>query len=476
MPQGRAVCARETRSRRDILREKVYGLFTDHLMTVLALLLVPATLLPLVFKFSKFMLIVFDTVNYFVIVVFALEYVLKLLAAESRRSFVLDPWHLLDLAIILLAGVDLIPGIPLPGGRASPLLRLIRLVRVFAVAGRAASRAGVGYEEAEAAPAVSRLRATAVEDGRLLENVPREAMARLVDSPAETWLDLQDFGEPDLDFVSGLIHLPRAVLASKTVQKSFPHIDVSPAYTTIFLWDSRIADDGAASVDVSRQSLLIVLVGTNIVTVSTGSSGLVPCVAAEGGSGQGSSLRARVLHAIMRKKVADCTEIVRALERETAAMEEAPVGKATTAFLEETFRVKKVIQQMRYGLSHLRQVLATLKAGKATQFELDEDSLGLISLLHEEVEYLYGTLETVRDNLISLIELHINAVSFDMNRVMRILAVITCLALVPAVIGGLLGENLADSPYPVSIFEISFLVASLMLLGLYAFWRQGWLR
>jgi Mg2+ and Co2+ transporter CorA len=59
---------------------------------------------------------------------------------------------------------------------------------------------------------------------------------------------------------------------------------------------------------------------------------------------------------------------------------------------------------------------------------------------------------------------------------MKILAVITCLALVPTIIGGLLGQNLMDQPYNITIHEIFFFVISLMLIGLYIFYRKGWLR
>ncbi len=89
---------------------------------------------------------------------------------------------------------------------------------------------------------------------------------------------------------------------------------------------------------------------------------------------------------------------------------------------------------------------------------------------------MYETAQNIKDSLISLIELHINTVSYDMNKVMKVIAVITCLGLIPSIIGGLLGENLADNPYPVTIYEIFFMVFSLMLLGIYIFFKKGWLR
>jgi Mg2+ and Co2+ transporter CorA len=105
-----------------------------------------------------------------------------------------------------------------------------------------------------------------------------------------------------------------------------------------------------------------------------------------------------------------------------------------------------------------------------------EETIEMFGVLREEAEYQYDTLGNVKESLISLIELHINTVSLDMNRTMRLLAVITALSLIPAIIGGMLGENLVDQPYNVKLWEVFLVVLSMMGLGFYAFWRKGWLR
>ena len=64
----------------------------------------------------------------------------------------------------------------------------------------------------------------------------------------------------------------------------------------------------------------------------------------------------------------------------------------------------------------------------------------------------------------------------DMNRFMRLLAIVSVLALIPAVAGGLLGMNLADSPWSVTLGEVAFVTLVLMIGVLYAFMAKGWLR
>ena len=81
-----------------------------------------------------------------------------------------------------------------------------------------------------------------------------------------------------------------------------------------------------------------------------------------------------------------------------------------------------------------------------------------------------------REGLLSLIDLHLNIVSFEMNRVMRVLAVVSVLGLIPAVVGGLFGMNLIDNPWPWTLKQVAFCVCFGMTLCLYFFFVKGCLR
>ena len=112
-------------------------------------------------------------------------------------------------------------------------------------------------------------------------------------------------------------------------------------------------------------------------------------------------------------------------------------------------------------------------------FKVPGRTAGEIPFLHDLVEagdYLYETVNNVREGVLSLIELHLNVVSFEMNRVMRVLAVVSVLGLIPAVVGGLLGMNLADNPWPVTLPQVTFAVCFAMVTSLYFFVAKGWLR
>jgi len=461
------------------LKGPVNRFFTDHLMIVLALLLIPTTLLPLVFSFSQFMLNLFEVANYAIITVFVIEYFLKLYVADSRKAYASDPWHILDLIIVIFIFADFLQWFPLEGvGKASPMLRLLRIARVFAVAGRTVKRAVPIKPVEHVMQQVSLMKVNIFEEGKVIRGASGEDISHYIAPPLATWIDIQDFSEIDIDFVSNAISVPDIVLGSKVIRESYPRIDYFNEFTTIFIRDSKLQSDGTGVKDIkiSRNNMLIICANNYIATISTGRSELFDQVVNEGMAIKDEELIVRILYSILRRKVHDYEEIVRCLEQKTTAMEDLPVGKARPTFLEDTFYLKKEIQKIHSNLWHFKQVLDAMKTKQVALRGLNDEHLSLFDILYDESVYLFETSENIKDNLISLIELHINTVSFGLNRVMRLLAVITSIALIPSIISGLLGENLIDSPYHISIYEIFFLVVSLMTLAAYAFYRHDWLR
>ena len=170
------------------------------------------------------------------------------------------------------------------------------------------------------------------------------------------------------------------------------------------------------------------------------------------------------------------------IESRINEFERIPIDKTSPEFLHETFLFKKEIQQVSDNLWHFHQVLdQIINKEDLLHLGIDDNNRRNFNTLHSESKYICRTARNVRESLSSLIELHINTVSYDLNRVMKVIAVITCLAIIPSVIGGLLGVNLVTESgnsigFQLYMPEIVFLVCSLMLLGLYAFYKMGWLR
>lgn len=123
--------------RRSADRGKAYEAFSravDGPMTVLALLMVPILLVPLVVNLSSSLQGDLDAAGYVIWALFTVEYLAKLYLAPARWHFVRT--HVLDLIVVIVPFLR-----PLRILRAARLLRLLRLVRLVSFLGEGLRRA-----------------------------------------------------------------------------------------------------------------------------------------------------------------------------------------------------------------------------------------------------------------------------------------------------------------------------------------------
>jgi Mg2+ and Co2+ transporter CorA len=181
---------------------------------------------------------------------------------------------------------------------------------------------------------------------------------------------------------------------------------------------------------------------------------------------------ALVLEHVMRQN----ERLVGAFEHELRELEDVPVRESRPGFFERTFRLKKELSNTQADLWRLKAVLAEVADGRAALPGMPEGGAETFRRLATNAEYHYDTIINTREEVLSVIELHLNIVSFDMNRVMRVLAVVSVLGLIPAVIGGLFGMNLIDNPWPFTLPQVAFAICFGMVTCLYFFFVKGWLR
>lgn len=472
------------------LHNAVYRVFNDDLMIALAAVLAVTVILQLFFEFSQGMLATFDYLNYFIVGVFVAEYSLKLYVDESRSSFVTDPLHILDLIIISFALFDLskisyFSVLPFQA-QLSPILRLIRvlprtLLALF-LAGRTVER--IKDQRITIPVTTPELQIAALDlKGRINKGYPNEISSAMKSNQMPIWMDFQYIKENDFDVIENIAKIPRDLLETKLLRASFPRIDAADDILTLFLWDSQIDSNSSGSniFSISTNNMLILFNEEKMITLSRGKSQLFDKISnllsnkISDKPFEKNEFTGKILYSLLQQKMVDYGEVVQRIEQKTIEFEEIPVDKTSPKFLEETFHFKKEILKISSNLWHFRKILHQLTEQK----NIDLFKIGNVSdfnYLHAESGYLYETTQNIKESLISLIELHTNTVSYDMNKVMKVIAVITCLAVIPATIGGLLGVNLDEGTFPIRLAEIFFIVFSLMLLGAYAFYKMDWLK
>lgn len=359
---------------RDTLKKPVYKVFNDDVMIGLAAILACSVILPLLFEFTPTMQAIFEAINYFIIAAFVAEYVLKLYVDVSRVSFVTNPWHVLDLLIIVIALFDFskltfVPYILSEQGKLSPILRLLRvLLRVllaFTLAGRTAERVIPSQTEKGPGTLKSKLEISTLKLDQQGNNVVSRCSMKESSCPIATydgepvWIDFQHIAEIDFDRIEKETTISRNVLESKLVRESFPRIDHIKGIPIIFLWDSQVESNNPNSekLNITINDMLVVCADHMIITLNRLGSNLFDKISCGPLPLKEEEFAIRVLYSLLRQKIDDYGEIVQRIEQNTIGFEEIPIDKTSPQFLEDTFHFKKEIQKISSNLWHFHQVL-----------------------------------------------------------------------------------------------------------------------
>src|SRR3954462_5560833 len=77
-------------------------LLGEAFLGFLAIVAVALTLFPMLFSVKPVVDAAIDTTQWVIIAWFAVEYLVAFASARAKRAFLTSPWHLLDLATILI--------------------------------------------------------------------------------------------------------------------------------------------------------------------------------------------------------------------------------------------------------------------------------------------------------------------------------------------------------------------------------------
>lgn len=449
-------------------------LLGDVFLGFLAILAAALTVFPLAFKISPRADALLEGMQWAIIALFGLEYLVGLARAPSKREFVLNPWRLVDAATVVLPLVTLLPQAS-DWLRSSPVLRLVRLARAVALGARAS-----GVVARQENKAVASRAATPVQVKMLPGTAgtgPRPAswdeFVEWARHPGTEWYSISNVGPHNLAEVARGTGIPRDFIEAHLLATSYPHVECSGRNLSIFVWLPETAPAGP----VERNALLLMASEKSVISFARRPAHLMEKVAHSVNP---------VLAALpfpvrttcqLLKAVIDANEkLVGLLEDELRQLEDLPVRESRQAFFERTFRLKKELSAAQADLWRFRGVLKDLADGRVKLPAGGSAELPFLRDLLGTADYLYETVNNVREGVLSLIELHLNVVSFEMNRVMRVLAVVSVLGLIPAVVGGLFGMNLADNPWPFTLGQVTFFVGTGMITCLYFFVMKGWLR
>jgi len=468
------------------IRDIVDLVLSDDLMILLGLMMAPIVIIPLLVpSLPEPVAGFFNIVDTAIITIFVLEYILKLGLAQDPVSHFLDRWHLLDLLIITLPILELVPVAGSTLARSSPTLRILRLVRVAAAGGRSVER------QIEPPPIISgppapefstmRIRGLLRDPGNALEELtPGKVKKHLEDPSIEAWFDISGITWMDFPVLSDLLDLPAVFFESKLMKPSHPGITSADNTRLIFLQEPEQAFRVQNRVKipvVTHIGLIILNRGNTIVTVSKEKDRFFEQVRAglDTSIFSGVPLCARVLYGFLDRINENYNRILSEMEAELMQLESIPHKEMPGNFLDSVFQLKRVSSILASSLFHLREV-TTIITDTIPVSGSWAGQKSIFATLSDETEYLHETAGNIREGLLSLIDVHINTVSYEMNRAMRVIAVLSALVLIPTLVGQMLGMNILGIPFDLYLWEVTVSTLIAMLAIGWISYKLGWLR
>ena len=390
--------------------------------------------------------------------------------SPDKRKFVCNPWRIIDALIIVLALVAVLPSIP-DALRNSPVLRLLRL-GPFALLG---TRSGISLTNQSIREDKPREAASALSVGSLgvsgiqFEDINWQDGLNRIRNDKPDWLFFSGVSEVQLPAVAEAMQVPIKAVQG-LFKSSVPRFDRLERFTTLFV---RYPLPIKTGVSLRRTPVLLVGTAENVVVLCREITDLEQRVEARLHKLDEKTPRmTRAMFALISEIVRAYTDVIELLELTLGRIEADQPTLGDVAFLSRTFELRADILKVRSSLKHLKNTIRDLCDGKISIAGISSTDRELFQYLADDTSDLFEDIEDLRESLQSLVDLRLNVSSFQMNRVMRLLALLTALALIPATIGGLLGMNVSDAPWSVSLSQVAFGMA----LSLYLFAIKGWLR
>ncbi len=453
-------------------------LLGEAFLGFLAITALALTLFPMLFPLKPAADAAIDTAQWVIIGWFACEYLVAFASARAKSAFLRSPWRWLDLATIVIPLASLLPSVS-HALRSSPILRLVRLVRLVTLGVRVSGvavrqHARLASEIAASGPA----RITLMADAPEFSPAPAtwDELLQWLRAPGREWYHVSNPSREQLAGIAAAAGLPAEFLENHLLATNYPHIASTRSFLALFLWLPEVNAAGQAE----RHGVLFVASADSLLSLSRRATKVIeritaPAAEAADEEAARTPFALHMLGLVLERAMRQSEALVGQLEQELRALEEVPIRDSSPAFFERTFRVKRELSATQADLWRLKGIFAELAEGRGFPAKV-EAVPEVFRRLATSADYLHETVINIRDEVISVMELHLNIVSFDMNRVMRVLAVVSVLGLIPAVIGGLFGMNLVDNPWPFTLPQVAFSICFGMVLCLYFFFVKGWLR
>jgi Mg2+ and Co2+ transporter CorA len=448
--------------------------FDERVMGLLALVALGTALGPMVFDVSPGVERALTVVEWVLVAMFAAEFLLQGAIAPDRHAWMRSPWRLIDLVTVLGPIAALLPQVS-DVASGSLMLRMLRLGRAVAFGTRAGSVAvRRPRRTVQTLRGVTPVVTMTGSNGDLRTvRSDWDNFLRWAAQPDASWFHVANLDDRRFQELAEAAGLSPQEVARVLDEGQHSKLTDAADHATLVIQMPTMLEDRFP--ELHRDRVLAVVTAAGILTATTGTFDLPSDVTqlAQRARLAIYPFPARIACALLALAGERYVTVAQRFDEEARRLEGLEGGNE---FLQETFRLRREVSAAALDVWHLKGIVRALADGKTRLRGIDLKEEKYLDDLLAETDSLHETISETKEEVKSLIELHINLKSFEMNGFLKLLAVVSFLGLIPSVVGGLLGMNVADNPWPVTLGQVAFGVAMGMATALYVFAVKGWLK
>ena len=471
------------------MQRLVDRIFREQVMGVLALLLVPILLLLDFAHLPEPVAALLTIIDIGIWIFFVLEYLCRLVVANDRYAYIIAPWHIIDVLIVGIPAVALVSGIGYGIARYFRVLRAMQSVQVLYIAAKqtrhhlAEKRLPVDTH-GPAGP--MRVRSLPVISLEMKKSIPAPTPAWSVITVDEStvldfeghWFDFSAYNNDDLPALSRLTRIPQYQLEVKLRERAYPRADVIGPITTVFLKLPRVSQEqrDPPAWEITWEGLLLAYNRDSVLTFTRSQTDVTDRMMSDGSSQGIAHSGPGILCLAINHSLSTIEDLVLTAEEQLVYLETQPMDRLPGNFLSMMYNDQKELSRIISVLLYTKAALEDVCTSDQGIFNKDEAEVGRLHAMADRCSQLSDNAQHVADSFAWMVDFYLNSASFSMNRVMKLLAVLTALTMVPTLVGGLLGMNLIDNPWPATLLQMVSVVALVMLVTAWVYYNIGWLR
>ncbi len=298
-------------------------------------------------------------------------------------------------------------------------------------------------------------------------------MRVLAETPALTWLDLDDPASPALEELAARYGFHELAVEDCRNEPQLAKIDPFPEHVFLIANSIRYATETG---ELQFRELDVFMGERFLVTVHHGLSQSVESVSARLGKNPRLKKPAQVVHALLDAILDRFLPTLDEIGEEVDRIEEEILDTPTPACLSRLFLLRRNLVVFRRAASAQRELLNALSR-RDTRL-VPADMLIYFRDVYDHVVATMEMIESYRDLVSGVLDIYLTRTANRTNDVVKALTLIATIILPLTLITGWYGMNMANLPFaddPAGVWYVSGGMLALTLSLLIYFRRKGWI-